>query len=346
MTAGLSSTEIADPFARRRRWGLPIVAIGALAVATLTLAVGAVDVPPGEVAGVLARRFGLDWFAQPSQQAEAVVWGIRMPRLLLGLFVGAGLAATGAVLQGMFRNDLADPHLLGIGPGAAIGAAIGSAAAGIQGAIAGGVVAGVATGFVIRRLRRRASIDQTRLILSGVALGLALSAWVGFIVFAADRSVVPPIEFWLLGSLTGSTWRAFGTTAVLLIVAFAALLATSRVLDLLTLGDSEARHLGVDTELTTAVLLIIVGAAVGATVGAVGVVVFVGLLVPFLMRKLVGPAHRHLLPAAMLAGGVFLVSSDLVARLAIEPIEIPVGLVTAAVGGPLFLWLLSRRRDA
>ena len=316
-----------------------------LVAAGLSLSLGAVDVAGDQVAAVLAGRLGLDWFGEAGPQAEAVVWGIRMPRLLMGLVVGAGLAATGSVLQGMLRSDLADPQLLGIGPGAAIGAAIGSGAGGVQGAIAGGVAAGVMTSFIVRRLSRRTSIDQTRLILSGVALGATLSAWVGFVVFASNRSVVPPIEFWLLGGLTGSTWRAVGTATVFLSIAVGALLTATRTIDLLAVGQREAWHLGVDVDLTMTVLFIVVGAAVGVTVGAVGVVVFVGLLVPFLMRRLAGPLHRHLIPAAMLGGGLFLISADLVARLLIEPVEVPVGLITAAIGGPLFLWLVSRKRD-
>jgi iron complex transport system permease protein len=316
-----------------------------LVVAGLSLSLGAVDVAGEQVAAVLAGRLGLDWFGEAGPQAVAVVWGIRMPRLLMGLVVGAALAATGSVLQGMLRSDLADPQLLGIGPGAAIGAAIGSGAGGVQGAIAGGVAAGVVTSFVVRRLYRQASIDQTRLILSGVALGATLSAWVGFVVFASNRSVVPPIEFWLLGGLAGSTWRAVGTATVFLFVAVGVLIAVSRTIDLLAVGPREAWHLGVDVDLTMTILFIVVGAAVGASVGAIGVVVFVGLLVPFLMRRLAGPIHRHLIPTAMLGGGLFLISADLVARLLIEPVELPVGLITAAIGGPLFLWLVSRKRD-
>jgi iron complex transport system permease protein len=269
-----------------------------------------------------------------------------MPRLLLGFTVGATLGLVGAMLQGLLRNDLADPHLLGIGPGAAIGAALGTVAGGVRGAIAGGVLAGVLTSFALRRFARRASIDPTRVILSGVALGAVLSAWVGFVVFGADRATVPPIEFWLLGSLAGATWRILGTSFFFLLVTVGGLLTATRTLDLFALGESEARHLGVDTRLVTTMILIGVGAAAGATVGAVGVVSFVGLLVPFLVRPLVGYSHRHLLPAAMLVGGLFVVLGDLVARIALEPVEIPVGLVTAAVGGPVFLWLLSRRRDA
>jgi iron complex transport system permease protein len=334
-----------DPFARRRRWGVSILGLAFVIVAGLSLGQGAVDVAGDQVAAVLSGKLGLAWFDEAAPQAEAVVWGIRMPRLLMGVVVGSGLAVTGSVLQGMLRSDLADPQLLGIGPGAAIGAAVGSGAGGVQGAIAGGVAAGVITSFIVRRLHRRTSIDQTRLILSGVALGAALSAWVGFVVFASDHSVVPPIEFWLLGGLAGSTWRAVGTAAIILLPAMGTLLTVSRTVDLLAVGQREAWHLGVDVDLTMTILLVVVGATIGVTVGAVGVVAFVGLLVPFLMRRLAGPLHRHLIPASILGGGLFVVSADLVARSLIEPVEIPVGLVTAAVGGPLFLWLVSRRRD-
>lgn len=335
-----------DPYQRRRRWAAPLIGSGLVAAAIAALSYGAVSVPFDEVLGVLSRHIGFDAFAEPSRQADAVVWGIRMPRLLLALIVGAALAMVGGVLQGLLRNDMADPHLLGIGPGAAIGAAIGSSVGGIPGAISGGVAAGVVTAFAIRRLATRASIDPTRIILAGVALGAALSAWVGFVVFTADRATVPPIEFWLLGSLTGSTWRALGTTAVFVVVTAIVMMASGRTLDVLALGEANARHLGMDVELVRTVLLITCGAAVGATVGAVGVVAFVGLLVPYLTRKASGPLHRHLLPLAASGGALFVAGADLIARLTIQPIEIPVGLVTAAFGGPWFLWLLTRRRDA
>ena len=334
-----------DPYAGRRRWVAPVVGLMLTITAWAALSFGAVAVPLAEVFGVLARKVGLSLFAEPSSQAEAVVWSIRMPRLLLGLAVGAALALVGGMLQGLLRNKLADPHLLGIGPGAAIGAAIGSAAGGVQGAIAGGVAAGVITAFVIRRLARKASIDPTRIILSGVALGAALSAWVGFVVFGADRATVPPIEFWLLGSLTGSTWRAFWTVLVFIVMAGIVMLASGRFLDVLGLGEADARHLGIDVDLVRTVLLIGAGAAVGATVGAVGVIAFVGLLIPSLLRPFTGPLHRHLLWATLAWGALFVAAADLLARLAFEPIEIPVGLVTAALGGPVFLWLLTRRQD-
>ena len=346
MTGTQLLADTTDPYTRRRLWVGPVLGLLLMAAAWAALSLGAVAVPSGEVLGVLVRKVGLDLFAEPSAQAEAVVWGIRMPRLLLAITVGAALALSGAVLQGLLRNNLADPHLLGIGPGAAIGAVIGSAAGGVQGAIAGGVAAGVLTAFVIRRLAQKASIDPTRIILSGVALGAALSAWVGFLVFAADRAKVPPIEFWLLGSLAGSTWRAFATVLVFTVLAAVIMVKSGRILDVFRLGETDARHLGIDVDLVRTVILITVGVAVGATVGAAGVIAFVGLLVPFIVIRFTGPIHRHLLVATMAAGAVFVVASDLVARLIIQPIEVPVGLVTAAIGGPVFLWLLTRRRDA
>lgn len=335
----------ADPYRRRRRAGVPILTVALLVASGLSLSLGAVDLAGVEVAAVLSGKLGLSWFGEAGSQAEAVVWGIRLPRLLMGVVVGAALAATGAVLQGVLRTDLADPHLLGIGPGAAIGAAIGAGAGGVPGAIAGGVAAGIMTSLFVRRLHRRASADQTRLILSGVALGATLGAWVGFVVFASNRSVVPPIEFWLLGGLAGSTWRAVGTATVYLVLAVGGLITVTRTIDLLAVGPSEAWQLGVDVDLTMTIIFIVVGAAVGVTVGAVGVVAFVGLLVPFLMRRLAGPLHRHLIPTAMVGGALLLVSADLLSRLLIEPVEVPVGLITAAVGGPLFLWLISKGRD-
>jgi iron complex transport system permease protein len=338
-------TTNTDPFAGRRRWAGPVVGVLLLAVGWGALSLGAVAVPAEEVAGVLARKLGLTVFGEPSVQAEAVVWGLRMPRMLLAFTVGAALALTGGVLQGLLRNNLADPHLLGLGPGAAIGAAIGSSAAGIQGAIAGGVAAGVITAFAIRRFSRLASIDPTRIILSGVALGAALSAWVGFVVFAADRATVPPIEFWLLGSLAGSTWRALGTVIVFVAIAAIVMLASARILDVFRLGESDARHLGIDVDLVRTVVLIAVGAAVGATVGTAGVIAFVGLLVPYVAVRFTGPLHRNLLIGSLAGGALFVAAADLVARLAIQPIEIPVGLVTAAVGGPVFLWMITRRGD-
>ncbi len=337
------ANPIVDSQRLRRRWGLSVIGLAALAVAGASLSLGAVEISFGEVVDLFGERIGFD--REASELANSVVWGIRLPRLLMAVVVGAALAVCGVALQGMLRNKLADPHLLGIGPGAAIGGAIGSSLGGIQGAIAGGVAAGVMAAFIVRSLKRRATVDQNRLILSGVALGVALSAWAGFVVLGSDRSVVPPIEFWILGSLGGTTWRALATSLVFVLIGVIVIWGLRRTLDLLLLGETAAWNLGVDVEMVSTVLLIVVGAIVGATVGAVGVVVFVGLLVPFAMRPVTGPSHQHLLAGSALGGALFLSGSDLAARLVMSPIELPVGLVTSVVGGPVFLWLLGRRHD-
>jgi len=325
--------------------GVAAVFVGLLLAAAASLSMGAVEVEQGEVVAVIAQQFGFEPSAPPSDQAVAVVWGLRVPRVIMGALVGAALAVSGASLQGLFRNQLADPHLLGIGPGAAIGAALGAGLGGVQAALAGGVLTGVLTAFAVRRLARARTIDPNRLILSGVALGATLSAWVGFVVFGSDRAVVPPIEYWLLGSLSAATWRGVGTVAVFSIAGVASLFGVARTLDILVLGHGEASHLGVDVDLFTTICLIVVGVVVGSTVGAVGVIVFVGLLIPQLMRPITGPFHRALMWGSLVAGAGFVVASDLVARLAIEPVELPVGLVTSVVGGPMFLWIVSRRRN-
>ena len=313
-----------------------------LAASGLSLSTGAVVIAPGDVIAVLTRKLGWGLGAAASTQAAAVIWAIRLPRVAMGIVAGAFLGIAGVVLQGAFRNSMADPQLLGIGPGASVGAVIGSVVGGTQGSIAGGAAAGLLTALVVRRIGRRRADRPTSFILSGVALSAALSAWVGFVVFGADRTKVPPLEFWLLGSLSGSTWRAVGTTSVIGGLAILGLITGARSLDLLSLGESEARHLGLDVEFVTTILLIGVGVVVGAASGAVGVVGFTGLLTPHVVRSFTGPSHRPLMMASMLGGALFVVLADWGARTAFTPIEIPVGLLTAIIGGPFFLWLVGR----
>ena len=331
-----------DPFASKRR-GVVLVLLVLLLAATVTsLSMGAVTIDLAEVGAVIMRRAGLASGVDPSTRADAVVWAIRLPRVLMGIQIGAMLAVAGVVLQGTFRNPLADPQILGIGPGASLGAVVGSVAGATQGAIAGGAVAGMLTALIVRRLGRRRGNQPTRFILTGVALSAALTAWVGFVVFGADRAKVPPIEFWLLGSLAGSTWRTVGTTLAVGGLGIAGLVTATRTLDLLALGETEARHLGVDVDFVTTMLLMGVGIVAGAAAGAVGVIGFVGLLIPHMVRWFTGPAHRPLIVASLLAGALFVVLADLGARTVISPIELPVGLVTAVVGGPFFVWLVGR----
>ncbi len=320
-------------------WLLAFLVIGAIAV---SLGMGAVVIAPSEVLGAIARKLGVQWGAEPSRSATAVIWEIRLPRALLAGLSGASFGVAGAALQGVFRNRLADPHLLGIGPGASLGGVIGATAGGVSGAIAGGTVGGMLTALLLKRLSATRSSEPSRFILTGVALGLAITAWVGFVVFTADRARVPPLEFWLLGNLAGTTWAGLSTTLLLTGVAVIGLLAGARILDVLALGEADAARLGIDVGLTLTMLLMGVGALTGAAVGAGGVIVFVGLIAPHVVRRLVGTTHRILLVGSALMGGLLVTIADLVARTAASPIEIPVGLVTAAIGGPFFLWLIRK----
>lgn len=336
-------TEI-DPQRLKRRITWTVLVVFVLGAAVATVAIGTVPVAFSDVAATIGSRLGLA--ESPGGIADAVVWDIRMPRLVAGIATGAALGVVGAMLQGVLRNEMADPHLLGIGPGAAIGAALGASAGGTRGSIAGGVVAGILTAFILGRIAKGPSVDRTRVILSGAALSLVLGAWVGFVVFGSDRGTVPPLEFWLLGSLSATTWSTAITLSVFVGVAVAGMFTVRRTLDVVSLGEKEARFLGVDIELVTTTLLIVAGATVGATVGAVGVIAFVGLLVPLVVRIGMGPSYRHILPASVLGGAIFVLATDLVARSVLQPVEVPVGLVTAAVGGPVFLWLIQRSRNA
>lgn len=328
---------------KRRRWLAPAaLAVLLLAAAGLSLSMGAAGVATADVGRSLLYHLGLN---PQAPAGEGVVWGIRLPRTILAALVGGALGAGGVALQGLHRNPLADPHLLAVGPGAAIGAALGSAAGGVRGAVAGGAALGVVAGLLSRRVVGRHASDPGRAVLVGVALGALFTSWAGFVVTGADRTRVPPMEFWLLGSLGSASWTGVQALALIGGAAMLVLVSSATTLDLLALGEVEAGHLGVDVDLAGSIVSIAVGVMTGAAVGAGGVVGFVGLLVPTVLRPMVGSRHRGLLVAAWLGGAAMLILADTAARTLVSPIEIPVGLLTTALGGPLFLWLLGRVRS-
>lgn len=294
------------------------------------------------VGDILAWMFGSD-AADPA--AQRVLASIRLPRVLAAAIFGAALGSVGVVLQGAYRSPLADAHLLGYssaaGAGAAIGFAITPVAAYPVVPVAFAVVVAATFGVATAALRARAGSE--RLILAGVAFGFAMLAWTGLFVLIVDSPRVPTFMFFVFGSLSGATWKGLVVATVVLVPSVLALWRNGPGLDLLVLGDREARTLGFDTRRLIPTVVAVVGIVVGASVVLGGVVGFVGLLVPFLLRPFVGPRHRILIPAAAIGGAVTVVVADTLARTVAAPSEIPLGLITAAVGGPFLGWLLLRR---
>lgn len=312
--------------------------------------VGSVAIPPLEVlrgAGdALLRALGR--LSAAPDVVETVVAQVRLPRVLLAAVVGAGLAAAGTAYQGVFRNPLADPYLLGTASGAGLAASLvmvfGRHLPSLQTWGVGPAAflgAAFAVLVVVLLAQRGGRMPIVHLVLAGVVVGSLLAALTSLVMLAGREQAVGVLS-WLLGSFTFASWPrlAFALPAVLL--ATAVLWACARALDLLQLGEREAAQLGLPVEAFKAVCLLAATLATAAAVASAGVIGFVGLLVPHAVRLAVGPAHARLLPLAVVWGAIFLVLADLVARGLTAPVDLPVGVVTAVLGAPAFLWLLRR----
>lgn len=319
-----------------------------LAAAALGLLTGPLDIGAFEVAGILAG-------ADASEQYAVTVLDIRLPRVVLALLIGAALAQAGAALQGIFRNPLAEPGLIGISSGAAL-AAVGLIVLSEPGGVFEAVPArfllplatfagGAAATALVLRL---ALVDgQTRiatLLLSGLALNAIAGAGIGFFSHVASDSALRSVTFWMFGSLGRASWAEIAVAGPLLLVPVLLLPREGRALNALLLGEAEAGHLGVDVERLKRRVTLLVVLAAGAAVALAGIIAFVGLLVPHLVRLAFGPDHRYLLPLSALGGALLLTLADTAARVVLAPTELPIGILTALVGGPFFLALLLRRR--
>ncbi|MFE0605046.1 FecCD family ABC transporter permease [Streptomyces sp. NPDC058892] len=341
--------EPAPPESRvRLRTGAVLAALAAaFAVSAVAgLALGPVRIAPDRVLDIVVRGLTGD---RPAGAFASIVWDVRMPRILLGAVVGAGLAVAGTVLQALVRNQLADPFLLGASSGASAGAVLvivfGTAAAGFGmgvplAAFAGSMAALVA---VYAMARRGGTMTTGRLVLAGVAVQYILSALTSLVlVLAAHPDQIRSVLFWTLGGLGGARWDELALPTIALLVGGALLLTLARPLDLLLAGEEGAHTLGLDTGRFRAAVFVLTSLVIGVLVACSGAIGFVGLMVPHAARMAVGAGHRALLPVAALGGAVFLLLADLIARTAAAPEEIPVGVVTALVGGPFFLWMLRR----
>jgi len=331
----------------------------ALAAAFLGAAVtGAVAIRPGQVLAMLAGSIGLELPWAYSATQEAVLWRIRLPRVCLGMLTGAALATAGAALQGMFRNPLADPGLIGVSTGAALAAAaamvlgtlwmasLPPAFAGLALPLAAFGGALLSTLLVYRIATRDGRTEIATMLLAGVALNAIAGAGIGLLIYIADEQQLRDVNFWMLGSLAGIGWDRLLVAAPLIVVPTLALLAFARHLNALLLGEVEALHLGFEVERAKRAIILLAALAVGAAVALTGVIGFVGLVVPHLIRLTAGPDHRTLLPASALLGAALLLLADLGSRTIVLPAELPIGILTSCIGGPFFLWLLLRRSRA
>lgn len=329
--------------------------IGGLTVALAVVLVvsagtGQLDVPADQVLGSLMHKIGLDVGPMPTHpQGESTLWQVRFPRVVMAALAGAALATAGALMQGVFGNPLAEPGVVGVSSGAAVAAAsvivfqwtfAGTWTVAIC-AFAGGLLTTVLV-YVMSRDGGRTEV--VTLVLTGIALNAVTSAGLAFLMFLGDTQAREEIVFWQLGSLNGSRWEHVAVVAPLAGVGLAAALLLAPRLDLLALGDRAARHVGVDVERLRMVTIVVVAVLTAAAVSFCGIIAFVGLVVPHLIRMLAGPGHRMLVPASALGGAVLLVAADLWARTAVEYADLPIGMLTSLVGGPFFFWLLRRAR--
>jgi iron complex transport system permease protein len=342
--------------AEPRRYRATALAVGGVLVvlaAVLALGTGPTGIGLGALLRIITGSAvpGLD-------QARLVLLEIRLPRLVLGLLVGAALALGGALMQGLFRNPLADPALVGVSPGAALAvvAVIAlsdgplSPLVGWLGrwtipaaAMTGGLLA---TALLYTVATRRGSTAVPTLLLAGIALAAFAGALTGLLIFVADDRQLRDLTFWSLGSLSGASWERLLVSLPFFAVSLAALPFLAHPLNALLLGEAEAWYLGIPVERVKRLAMLAVACGVGCAVSMAGVIGFVGVVVPHLIRLACGPDHRTLLPASALLGGALLVLSDVIARSIVAPAELPIGIVTALIGAPFFLWLLLRERSA
>jgi len=292
-----------------------------------------------------------------SNRDRIVIFDIRLPRAILGFLIGGGLAVSGAVMQGLFRNPLADPGLIGVSAGSSLGAVA-------MIVLGGGVLAPVAHLFGIFSLpiaafigglvttvllykvaTRHGQTSIATLLLAGIALGSLALAATGILIYMADDRQLRDLTFWSMGSLAGSTWSKVIGAGPIIVLSLLPLPFMARGLNALTLGEAAAFHMGVAVQRLKNVAIVSVAAAVGASVAVSGGIGFVGIVVPHILRMIIGPDHRFLLPASALLGGSLLIVADVVARTIVSPAELPIGILTAGVGGPFFLWMLLRQRS-
>lgn len=333
--------------AGRTSWSLGGLALVVISVFVLSLMLGPLSLSPARVVDILQASL-TDSGASLPRHEVATVTAIRLPRALTAIAVGAALAGAGAALQGLTRNPLVEPALIGVSSGAAVGAAavivLGGALAWLP---AAAFACALAVTFGLMLLARTDShAPATTLLLAGVAVNALAASVLGVLTVAADDPALRTLTFWMFGSLGRTGWSELALLLPAVAGCLLVMLREQRLLDVLALGDGVAGHLGFDVEASRRRLIIVIALAVGASVAYTGIIAFVGLVVPHLVRLLLGPQHRTLLPGAMLLGAALTVAADTLGRLVVAPAELPIGVITSLCGAPFFIGLLIWRRQA
>lgn len=319
--------------------------VALLGIGALSLSVGASGLTPWQ------------FFARELTPAEhAILFNIRLPRLLLGALVGSALAVSGALMQGLFRNPLADPGIVGVGAGAGLGAVVAIVLGGLMPASVQAVTGiymvplfaffgGWATTLILYRVASlRGHTSIATMLLAGIVLGALAGAATGILIYLADDNQLRDLTFWGLGSLAGANWTKLSAAAPVILLGLAAAPFLARGLNAMALGEGVARHLGIRVELVKRGAILSVAAMTGAAVAVSGGIGFVGIVVPHILRLATGPDHRSLLPLCALFGAALLITADTVSRLVVAPAELPIGIIMSLIGAPVFLWILLARR--
>ena len=364
--APIQGTTASQSRITQLRFWLLLGGLTALLLVSITLGVtlGPVDIPVGavwriaasETINVLSDITSLElnsWVNIEANWTKAqfnIIWLIRFPRVLIGVFVGAGLAVVGVTMQALVRNPLADPYILGISSGASVGAvmvlAFGAFAfAGIYAISVGAFLGAILTFLIVFLLAQsNGRLNPARLILAGVAVAYFFSGLTSFITLTSDnRELARAVLAWLLGSLAGTDWEELTLPTAVLFFGSVYLVLQARGLNALIVGDETAATLGVDLIRFRRSLFGVVSLVTGVMVAVSGAIGFIGLMIPHIVRLMVGTDHRRVLPVSIFVGSIFLILVDVIARTAFDPVELPVGVITSLLGGPFFLWLLHRQ---
>ncbi|MGE0421060.1 MAG: FecCD family ABC transporter permease [Reyranellaceae bacterium] len=340
----------------KRPMALTAFAIALMLAFLCAVGFGSVRILPDDMLSIVLRTLGIPADIDP--RLEAVFLAIRLPRAVLALVVGAGLGIAGASMQGLFRNPLADPGLIGVSAGAALAAV---AVIVLGGSVlhlitpaqrpwllpAAAFIGGLAATAVVYRMGTRSGITSVAtMLLAGIAVNALAAAGIGFLTYIADENQLRLLLFWTMGSLGSASWGVILPALPLVVIPALLLLRHHRALDAMALGEREATHLGIEVEGVKKRIVVLVALCVGGAVSVSGVIGFVGLVVPHIVRLIGGPRHALVLPGAAMLGGALMLSADLVARLIMAPAEMPVGIVMAALGAPAFLTIMARRHAA